>query len=71
MLSSFLYSCRLLMRECSRSISQGSSNVGTGFFEGQHDMIEGGAAGNVMAVYGAAERDVGEKVFLEMFAELL
>lgn len=59
------------MRESTGSISQVSSNAGTGFFEGQHDVTEGGAAGNVMAVYGAAERDVGEEVFLEVFAELL
>ena len=71
MLSSFLYSCRLLMREGTGSISQASSNVGPGFFEGNRDVIEGGTAGNIMAVYGGAERDVGEKIFLEMFAKLL
>ena len=71
MLSSFLYSCRLLMREATGSISQASSNVGAGLFEGNHDVIEGGTAGNIMAVYGAAERDICEKVFLEMFAKLL
>src|ERR1700722_17330923 len=59
------------MRESTGSISQGSSNSGASFIEGQHDVTEGGAAGNVMAVYGAAERDSSEKVFIEVLAELL
>jgi hypothetical protein len=34
------------------------------------DVTDCGAAGNVVAVYGAAEGDRGEEVFVEVFAEL-
>ena len=40
---------------------QPSQPARTGFFEGQHDVTEGGAAGNVMAVYGASRAMLAKK----------
>ena len=70
MLSSLLYSGRLLMRERAGSINQGSIETGAGFVEGEFDSVDCGAARDVVTVDGAAEGDCGEEVFGEVLAEL-